>query len=253
MQNLNIKALSFNSIWREKDENFRKIEQELLYENADLFILPEMFSTGFDMEPKLSADQNSETLNWMKKFAEEKSAAVCGSAAVTENNLFYNRFYFVFPDGTYQYYDKRHLFSYSGEDKVYKAGREKVIVEYMGWKILLQTCYDLRFPVFSRNRQEYDVAIYVASWPASRIYAWETLLKARAIENQAYVFGVNRTGTDGNSLQYPESTYCFFADGQLCSEPSQSCISAVFEADKLNAFRGKFQFLNDADSFDMLL
>ncbi len=146
----------------------------------------------------------------MKVLAKNKNAAIGGSVSVKEGNNYYNRFYFVKPCGDYHFYDKRHFFSYSGEDKVYSKGNNRVIVEYEGVRFLLQICYDLRFPVFSRNKGDYDMALYVANWPIQRIDAWNTLLKARAIENQAYVFGVNRVGTDGNGLEYPESTHCFF-------------------------------------------
>ena len=208
-----------------------------------------MFSTGFYMEPAEIADRNEETLTWMKKFASEKNTAVCGSASIYEDEKYLNRFYFVEPNGNYSAYDKRHLFSYSGEDKKYNPGKERVIVQYKGWRILLQVCYDLRFPVFSRNNEDYDVILYVANWPKSRIDAWQTLLKARSIENQAYVFGLNRIGIDGNNLEYPESSYCFFADGTEVSSTSNNLVSATLKMEKLEHFRTKFPFLSDRDEF----
>src|SRR5690606_14673749 len=138
--------------------------------------------------------------------------------SVAEEGRFYNRFYFVRPDGPFQKYDKRHLFSFSGEHKTYAPGQERSIVELKGWRILLQVCYDLRFPVFARNNADYDAILYVANWPEARIDAWTTLLKARAIENQSYVFGLNRIGTDGNNLSYPQSSYCFGPAGEVVSE-----------------------------------
>lgn len=251
MKNLEIIAFNMNIKWKDKEENFKNIEDNFAKLQADLFILPEMFSTGFIMDPEDIADRNNETLNWMKKFSQKKNTAVCGSVSVFENAQFYNRFYFVQPDGKFQFYDKRHLFSYSGENNKYAAGDEKVIVEFRGWRILLQVCYDLRFPVFSRYTGDYDAIIYVANWPESRIDAWTTLLKARAIENLAYVFGLNRIGTDGNKLHYPESSYCFFADGSDVSALENNKISAEFNAEKLSRFREKFQFLNDRDSFEI--
>ena len=208
-----------------------------------------MFSTGFSMEPAEIADRNEETLTWMKKFASEKNTAVCGSASIYEDEKYLNRFYFVEPNGNYSAYDKRHLFSYSGEDKKYNPGKERVIVQYKGWRILLQVCYDLRFPVFSRNNEDYDVILYVANWPKSRIDAWQTLLKARSIENQAYVFGLNRIGIDGNNLEYPESSYCFFADGTEVSATTNNLVSATLKMEKLEHFRTKFPFLSDRDEF----
>ena len=249
MKGLKISGLNLDINWKNKNENFRKIEESLEEVTADLLILPEMFSTGFYMKPEEVADRNEETLEWMKKFAQEKNAAVCGSVSVCEGEQFFNRFYFVEPTGNHTYYDKKHLFTYSGEDKKYSAGTERVIVNYKGWRILLQVCFDLRFPVFARNNDDYDAILYVANWPKGRIDAWQTLLKARAIENQACVFGVNRIGIDGNQLEYPESTYCYFADGTEISETHQNIISANLDLEKLQEFRTQFPFLSDRDRF----
>ncbi|QOW11251.1 amidohydrolase [Kaistella flava (ex Peng et al. 2021)] len=251
MNDLRVSGLNLNITWKNKSENFNQIEFAFTEIAADLFILPEMFSTGFYMKPEEIADRNEETLEWMKKFAKEKNTVVCGSASVCEGEHFLNRFYFVEPNGDYSFYDKRHLFSYSGEDKKYSPGKERVIVNYKGWRILLQVCYDLRFPIFSRNNGDYDAILYVANWPKSRIDAWQTLLKARAIENQAYVFGLNRIGIDGNDLEYPESSYCYFADGTETSSTNNNIVSAVFEAEKLEKFRTKFPFLSDRDEFEL--
>lgn len=249
--NLKITGLNFDICWKNKTENFEALENHLSEVVSDLFILPEMFSTGFYMNAEEVADRNGETLNWMRYFSNKTNTAVCGSASVLENKRFVNRFYFVKPDGSYNYYDKRHLFSYSGEDKTYSHGKERVIVEYKGWRILLQVCYDLRFPVFSRNNDDYDAIIYVANWPETRIDAWNTLLKARAIENQSYVFGLNRIGTDGNNLNYPESSSCFFADGSVTSEVDGNMVTTVFDHENLEKYREKFQFLGDRDSFEI--
>ena len=248
---LKINGLNFDIIWKNKDENFKRIEEALENTNSDLFVLPEMFSTGFYMKPEEIADRENETLNWMISFAKKTKTAICGSASVSENNQFFNRFYFVLPEGDYHQYDKKHLFSFSGEDEKYSAGKERIIVEFKGWQFLLQVCYDLRFPVFSRNNEDYDAIFYIANWPEKRIDAWNTLLKARAIENQAYVFGLNRIGTDGNNLSYPESSSCFFADGSVVSEIEDNIVSAEFNAEKLEKFRNTFQFLNDRDSFEI--
>ncbi len=253
MKRLKIEGLNLDIKWKAKALNYQQIEEDLRDREADLFLLPEMFATGFSMEPEEIADRNEESLAWMKKFAREKNAAVCGSVSVEEQGKFYNRMYFIKPDASFVKYDKTHLFSYSGEDKVYTPGNDRVVVEYLGVKILLQVCYDLRFPVFSRNRGDYDLAIYVANWPEKRVEAWEHLLKARAIENQAYVFGLNRIGTDGNNLLYRESSHCFFADGSEVSEKTGNIISTEIDLEKLKDFRTQFRFLDDRDQFEIIV
>ncbi len=250
--NLKISGIPLDVTWKDKSENFKAVDRLSRDIDADLILLPEMFSTGFYMNAEEIADRNNETLNWMQQFAKSNKVAIGGSASVCEDGKYYNRFYFVHPTGDYQQYNKRHLFSYSGEDKTYSAGEERVIVEFKGWRILLQVCYDLRFPVFARNNADYDAILYVANWPEGRIDAWKTLLKARAIENQCYVFGLNRTGTDGNNLHYPESSYCYFPDGEVVSLKENSIIEAVFNKQKLDEFRTKFRFLDDRDEFELL-
>ena len=249
MKGLKITGLNLDITWKNKLVNFEKVAQSFDNVESDIVMLPEMFPTGFYMNPYEIADRNEETLIWMKGFAKERDSVVCGSASVYEEGKFLNRFYFVEPNGNYSYYDKRHLFTYSGEDKKYSAGQERVIVKFKGWRILLQVCYDLRFPIFSRNNDDYDVILYVANWPKSRIDAWQTLLKARAIENQAYVFGLNRIGIDGNNLEYPESSYCFSADGTEVSTTNNNIVSASLDLEKLQKFRLKFPFLSDRDEF----
>lgn len=251
MSKLKIAGLNLDIVWKNKEHNFRNIEKEFSAAEADIFLLPEMFSTGFCMEADEVADTNLETLTWMKTFAKSKNSAVAGSASVEENGNFYNRFYFVFPDGTFEYYDKRHLFSYSGEDKIYTAGTERKVIEYKGFKILLQVCFDLRFPVFSRNREDYDAILYVANWPKSRVEAWKSLLKARSIENQAFLFGLNRIGTDGYNLDYEESTLVYFPDGREISERNNNIISSEWDLEELQEFRSKFPFLAERDRFEI--
>ncbi|RRQ45137.1 amidohydrolase [Chryseobacterium sp. SC28] len=253
MKNLRIAGLNLDIVWKNKEQNFKKIEDELSDSEADIFLLPEMFSTGFCMEADEIADRNLETLTWMKSFAESKNSAVAGSASVEEDGNFYNRFYFVFPDGSFDYYDKRHLFSYSGEDKIYTAGTERKIIEYKGFRILLQVCFDLRFPVFSRNQDDYDAILYVANWPKSRVDAWKSLLKARSIENQAFLFGLNRIGIDGYNLEYEESSLVYFPDGEEISERKNHIISSEWDLEKLKEFRTKFPFLAERDGFEIKL
>lgn len=252
MKIFKITGLNFDITWKDKNANFKKLEENLKEVKTDILLLPEMFSTGFCMEPKEIADLNEDTLSWLKKFAKEKDFAVCGSASIKENDTYFNRFYFVKPDGEVDHYDKRHLFSFSGEDKIYTAGKERIIVNFKGLRILLQVCYDLRFPIFSRNNEDYDAIFYVANWPETRIDAWKTLLKARAIENQCYVFGLNRIGTDGNKLYYPASSYCFFADGSEISETKNNLVTAELDLTRLEIFRNKYQFISDRDSFEIL-
>lgn len=250
---MKIAGLNLDIIWKNKTDNFQLIEKELQNQNADVFLLPEMFSTGFCMDASEVSDRNQESLEFLKKMAKEKKAAFCGSAPVEDGGKFYNRMYFVQSDSQVDFYDKRHLFSFSGEDKVYTPGKERVIVNYKGFRILLQVCYDLRFPVFARNNDDYDAILYVANWPEKRVGAWEHLLKARAIENLSFVFGLNRIGTDGNNLFYPESSHCFFADGKEIAQKQGNVVSAELNIEELKDFRNHFQFLNDRDSFSIEL
>ena len=220
-------------------------------ETGGLIVLPEMFSTGFITMPAGEAESDGASLGWMKAIAKKYGCAVAGSVATEDGGLFYNRFYFVKPDGTFVKYDKRHLFSFAGEDRRFTAGSEKVITEYNGVRFFLQICYDLRFPCFSRNilPNPYDAVIYVASWPSPRIGAWETLLKARAIENQCYAIGVNRVGKDP-SCQYNGHSSIVDPYGNAsasCAEGVEEIVSADLDLDSLQAFRDKFPVLNDAD------
>lgn len=225
------------------------------YPEGDLFILPEMFSTGFCIQPKGIAEpaDNLTTLQWMKKKAAERNCAIAGSIAIEEDGKYYNRFHFVHPDGKVECYNKRHLFTYGGEDKLFTAGHERVIVEFRGVRILLQICYDLRFPVWARNRNDYDMIVYVANWPIPRIEAWKALVRARAIENQCYVAAVNRTGNDPY-CQYNGASAVINPYGETiaaCTEGQPSEAVAEIDMKSLNDFRKKFPVLNDADSFTL--
>ncbi|PQA93676.1 nitrilase family protein [Chryseobacterium shigense] len=248
---MKIIGLNLDIVWKDKKKNFQIIEDQLKDLEADIFLLPEMFSTGFCMDAAEVSDRHEESLEFLKKMSKEKKAAFCGSAPVEMGERFYNRMYFVQPDSESFFYDKRHLFSFSGEDQVYSPGHKRVIVNYKGIRILLQVCYDLRFPVFARNNDDYDAVLYIANWPEKRVGAWEHLLKARAIENLSFVFGLNRIGTDGNNLFYQESSHCFFADGTEISKKEGNIISAELNMDELKDFRKHFQFLNDRDRFTM--
>ena len=223
---------------------------------TDLVVLPEMFSTGFVTDPVGVAEEGEgDSLLWMQAYAMNNGCAVAGSVSThVEGNEYRNRFYFVFPDGHFKYYDKRHLFTYSGEHEHYTAGEKRVVVEHAGFRILLQLCYDLRFPVFSRNKivngkPDFDLILYVASWPQQRIDAWDTLLKARAIENSCFVAGVNRVGNDPGNL-YSGHTSLFGPRGELlsvCKEGIVDFIECELEYSLLEQFRQSYPFLSDAD------
>lgn len=244
-------------VWENPSENRKILEEKIddLIENVDLIILPEMFTTGFTMHPEVVAEtMEGETLLWLKEIAATKNCAITGSLVVAENENYYNRMVFVFPNGATQHYDKKHLFTLAGEDQVYTSGKEKVIVNYMGWKICLQVCYDLRFPVFSRNTENYDLLIYVASWPKVRTNAWDILLKARAVENLSYAIGVNRIGTDNNNLEYIGHSQLIDELGNHMIEPTEKegVFIAYLDKSKMLETRNKLNFLNDKDTFNFV-
>lgn len=242
--------LQRNISWGDPTDNCSRCEEAIgCNPGADLYVLPEMFSTGFCSQPERIAESNGYSLTWMKRVAAHTGAAVAGSVATEEDGRYYNRFYFVKPDGEVTHYDKKHLFTYGGEHLRFTPGTERVIVEWRGVRILLEVCYDLRFPIWARNRGDYDMILYVASWPTPRVEAWSALLVARAIENQCYVAGVNRVGTD------PTCEYC---GGSVIIDPYGKTIAscprgeeceatAEVDMEKLAAFREKFPVLNDAD------
>ena len=241
--------------WGNPAENREKAERAMdARPGADLYVLPEMFSTGFCTEPEgLAEPADSGTLRWMRRYAQVHDCAVAGSVAVQEDGRYYNRFYFVKPDGEVHSYDKKHLFTYGGEDKRFTAGRERVVVEFRGVRVLLQVCYDLRFPVWARNRKDYDMILYVASWPTSRVEAWLALLRARAIENQCYVAGVNRVGADP-ACEYCGGTLVIDPYGQTlaeCGRGKACAVTAEVDMEQLEHFRSKFPVLEDADDFTL--
>ena len=217
---------------------------------ADLYVLPEMFSTGFCTQPEgIAESSDSDTLRWMQHKAAEIDAAIAGSVAIEEQGKYYNRFYFVKPDGSVTYYDKKHLFTYGGEHLRFTAGEERVVVEWRGVRILLEVCYDLRFPIWARNRGDYDMILYVASWPTPRVAAWSALLVARAIENQCYVAGVNRVGTDP-ACEYCGGSVVIAPYGKTiaaCADNTECEATAEIDMEALEAFREKFPVLKDAD------
>lgn len=244
-------------IWENPAENRSVLEAKInaIANDVDLLILPEMFTSGFTMNPiSVAETMQGTTISWLKNIAKAKNCALTGSLVIAENHNFYNRMVFVFPDGVIQYYDKKHLFTPAGEDKVYTAGTEKVIVDYKGWKICLQVCYDLRFPVFSRNTNNYDLLIYVASWPKVRTNAWDILLKARAVENMCFAIGVNRVGVDGSNLEYigHSQVIDFLGYELLAPQEKSGVFTATLDKDQLLETRNKLKFLDDSDAFLLL-
>jgi len=242
--------------WEDPIENRSHLAQKItgFMEEVDLIVLPEMFSSGFTMQPKAVAEKmEGETLSWLHHLAQAKNCAITGSLVIEEEGKYYNRLVFVTPDGSIKTYDKRHLFTLAGEDKVYTAGTEKVIIEYQGFKICPLICYDLRFPVFSRNQENYDVLLYVANWPKTRVNAWDILLKARAVENMCYAIGVNRTGTDYNQLDYVGHTQVVDYLGNYLLEPQESDGVYILTLDKakMQETREKLAFLDDQDAFKL--
>jgi predicted amidohydrolase len=244
--------------WENIDKNLAMFTDKLeaVSDDIDLLILPEMFSTGFSMSPeKWSETEDGKALSWMKYAAESKNCVITGSIIVSESGKFYNRLFWVQPDGTYKSYDKRHLFSFAGEDEHYTSGSDRLIVELNGFKILPLICYDLRFPIWSRNDENYDAVIYVANWPERRSYYWKQLLIARAIENQSYVIGVNRVGDDGNEIYHSGDSICLDPLGGVVysSKPGIEEV-ACFKLTRqtIKTVREKFNFLNDRDDFKIV-
>lgn len=224
-------------------------------EEVDLIVLPEMFSSGFTMNPKAVAEtMNGETIAWLQHLAKAKDCAITGSLVIEENGKYYNRLVFVYPNGELKTYDKRHLFTLAGEDKVYTAGKEKLIIEYKGFRICPLICYDLRFPVFARNVEDYDVLIYVANWPKPRINAWDILLKARAVENMSYAIGVNRIGMDENELEYVGHSQAvdFLGNYLLEAQETDGVFIVELDKEKLLETKNKLAFLEDKDQFRLL-
>ncbi len=262
MQPLTITLIQTNLHWENKAANLLMLEQKIkaIEERTEIIVLPEMFSTGFSMNNELLAeDMNGETVNWMKRVAAENKIVLTGSIIIKENEHFYNRLIWMLPNGEYGVYDKGHLFGFGNETEHYSAGNKRLIASVKGWKINLQICYDLRFPVWARqnapdkNEAEYDVLIYVANWPERRSHAWKTLLCARAIENQCYVIGVNRIGNDGNKIYHSGNSMVVDPAGAVLYHKAddEETFTITLEKEQLTEFRNKFPFLKDGDSFSI--
>lgn len=253
MSTLKITVLQQPLEWMDGAANLRFFDELLAgIDGRDLIILPEMFTTGFAMEAAKSSLPEAQVVSWLQAKAKAAHAMVAGSAALQTEKGAVNRFLLVEPNGTVHHYDKRHLFRMAGEHQHYLAGERREVIEWRGWRILPQVCYDLRFPVFSRNQNDYDLALYVANWPAPRALHWQALLQARAIENQAYVAGCNRVGTDGNGHQYSGDSRIISPQGEILAagEPHQPArLDADLSLEKVREYRETFPAWRDADSF----
>lgn len=276
---LTITTIQTNLAWENKAANLQMLEKKIdgLEEKTEVIILPEMFSTGFSMQPALLAeDMDGETVRWMEEVAAKNKIILTGSLIIKEDDRYYNRLIWMLPNGQNGYYDKRHLFGYAGEDKQFAAGNRRLIASVKGWRINLQVCYDLRFPVWARNRvleilqpagevvlpaaikettndtrPEYDLLIYVANWPERRSHAWKTLLCARAIENQCYVVGVNRVGRDGNNINHSGNSLVIDPLGEVLYHiaDEEDIFTITLQREHLEDVRTKFPFWKDADDF----
>ncbi|MBZ9652867.1 amidohydrolase [Psychroflexus montanilacus] len=255
-ETLRITYIQTELTWENPKVNKLHFEQKLSEcpSDTELIILPEMFTTGFSMNAEANAEEAEVVLDWMKAQARKYEAAITGSAMVKENEKFYNRMFFVKPDGSYAKYDKKHLFTLAREHKTYTPGTERCVVDYKGWKLCLLVCYDLRFPVWARYKDDYDALIYVANWPKKRVAAWDILLQARAVENMSYCIGLNIMGIDGNEFPYVGHSAGYDALGKCLSDhhPEEEAIqSLTLEKSHLSELREKLGFLRDKDPFSI--
>ncbi|WP_299259512.1 amidohydrolase [uncultured Aquimarina sp.] len=253
---LNIALIQSHLAWENPIQNRAVFERKIksVHNETDLIILPEMFNTGFTMNVvEVAETMDGETISWLRKLAKEKDCAIAGSIIIKDVKGYFNRFLFVRPDGSIQKYDKHQLFTLAKEEEVFTAGNEEVIILYKGWKIKPQVCYDLRFPVWARNTSGYDLLVYVASWPKPRVNAWDTLLKARAIENMSYCIGVNRVGLDGKGYEYNGHSAVYDVLGnsvlQENSIEREVILYATLDKSYVENTRKKLPFLDDADNF----
>jgi predicted amidohydrolase len=274
-ESLTVTIIQSNLHWENKEANLAMFEQKIRSseDKMEIVVLPEMFNTAFSMKPeRLAETMEGATLQWMKRISSEKKIILTGSFIVEEDGAYFNRLIWMLPSGDYGYYDKRHLFAFAGEDEHYTGGNKRLIASVKGWRINLQICYDLRFPLWARQsvplvplpdggfeksnpgndlQPEYDVLIYVANWPERRNHAWKTLLQARAIENQCYVVGVNRVGNDGNDIYYSGDSMIVDPMGKILytSVHEEDIFTYTLTLQQLNEVRDRYPFLKDADPF----
>lgn len=262
MSQLTVTIIQTNLHWEDKAANLQMLEEKIngIQEKSELVVLPEMFSTGFSMKPELLAEtMDGETVQWMKRMAASKKIILTGSVIIEDGGNYYNRLIWMLPNGQYGIYDKRHRFGFAGEDNHFSAGSKRLIASVKGWKINLLICYDLRFPVWARQQSqpegpEYDLLIYVANWPERRSHAWKTLLQARAIENQCYVIGANRTGDDGHEIHHSGDSMIVDPMGEVLYTKSneEDIFTMTLDKTQLETVREKLPFLKDADGFLLL-
>ena len=252
---LNIVGIQSSIVWEKPAANLEYFDEQIskLPSTVDLVILPEMFTTGFSMNPiSIAETMEGPSIKWMVTTAKTNRMALVGSVVIKENAKYFNRLFFIHPNGHIETYDKRHLFTLAKENDQYTSGEERLIVFYKGWRICPLICYDLRFPVWSRNTNEYDLLVFVANWPSIRIHAWDTLLKARAIENMSYCIGVNRVGKDENGYEYNGHTAIYNFLGEKLSrtiEGKENILQCVVSKNELQKIRQKLNFLEDQDAF----
>lgn len=260
-QTLVVSLIQSDLFWEDKQSNLEKLASKIrgISEKTELIILPEMFSTGFTMRPQgLAEPMDGKTILWMQSLAKERRAIITGSVIISEGGSYFNRLIWMLPDGNYGFYDKRHLFSFAGEHEQYSIGNKKFVGSVNGWKINLQICYDLRFPVWARQPSDpesyYDIYINVANWPEKRRQAWMALLTARAIENQCYVIGVNRVGIDGNQHKYSGDSMLIDPLGKVLWNGADEEVICTYTLQKspLDEVRSRFPFLGDADDFQIM-
>ena len=255
METLKASIVQAQIEWHKPEKNLQHFDELISNtKGSDLILLPEMWSTGFTMKAHLFQSYADPAVDLMKKWSNQTGAAVAGSLIVEEGGKNYNRLYFVHEGEVLDQYDKKHLFAYSGEDRSFQPGKEKKIVEFKSWKICLNICYDLRFPVWARNYEDYDLLFYSANWPDARNLAWSSLLRARAIENQSYVIGVNCCGNDAWHNSYSGHSMAINYDGSLCTEIDlgEQLITVELDRARLKKFRADFPFLQDRDPIELL-
>lgn len=256
---LSVAIIQTSLVWENPIENRRLLNTKVdaIKDSIDLIVFPEMFTSGFTMNAiEVAETMTGETITWLKQKAKEKQAVIIGSMVISESDNYYNRLICVEPSGSITHYDKRHTFTLAGEHKVYTAGTDKVIFKYKDWKICPLVCYDLRFPVWARNSEDYDLLLYVANWPEVRVGAWDALLKARAIENMSYCIGVNRVGLDGNNYQYSGHSAAYNVLGDRIDEipeNKEATEVVVLEKEHIKKYREKLNFLNDRDDFNLII
>ena len=268
MSSLRLSLIQTSLFWEDKGANLDKLAQIIrdMEVATEVIILPEMFSTGFSMQPeKLAESMDGPTVDWMRRLSREKKTIITGSIIIEENGNYYNRLIWMLPNGELGYYDKRHLFAFAGEDQLYTPGNKRLIASVKGWKINLQICYDLRFPVWARqqslthsnveeeNKTEYDILLYVANWPEKRSHAWKTLLTARAIENQCFTVGVNRVGLDGNNIAHSGDSMVVGPLGEVLYHCAyeEDVFHIQLQKEEIKNTRTKFPFWKDADNFKL--